>query len=259
MDTQEAQIYYIYIITASTIGSLLLVALILIVQFSKKYRKLLTKKVEIEIQAIENERARIESDLHDEPGALLASAKILLSSIAGESEEVQADIQQTITCIDDCMQRLRAIAKGLTPVTLQKKGLIPAIEEYISLIKNNQLCIELVSPKHIEMEEAIAINIYRIILEIIQNTLKHSHASKLKIVIEKSAGKLVILTADNGCGFELQQIKKGSTGLELLARRAQIIGADLNTKSHKDSGTFYNLTLHCKNYKTNDSMQTINS
>ncbi|MEO6406719.1 MAG: ATP-binding protein [Ferruginibacter sp.] len=259
MDTGETQIYYVFLIAACIIGALLLLALILSVQFSKKYRKLLGERVEIEIKAIERERTRIANDIHDEPGALLASAKILLSTIEVANEESRAEIKQSIICIDDCMVRLRCIAKGLTPLTVKKKGLKAALEEYISLIKNNQLTIQLESPNFLEIDEYIAINIYRILLEIIQNTLKHSKASKLRIVIEKAPEKLTILTADNGCGFELEKHHNQSMGLDMVARRAEIIGADLNIRSTKNQGTYYNLTLHCNNYNPNDNMQTINS
>ena len=122
MFTKEDLLYRTILIVTLIIGMIIGCFLLSVIWQQRKFRKLNIKKVEIEIDTLENERKRMAADLHDELGAVLSSMKYKLESIDSVSAVDQIQLDQCIRLAYDIIAKIRRISNALMPVTLLKKG-----------------------------------------------------------------------------------------------------------------------------------------
>jgi signal transduction histidine kinase len=137
--------------------------------------------------------------------------------------------------------RMRAISFDLMPATLREKGLQSAIQAFVNYTANNSgLQIRFITQKEkITLDDQKTIHIYRIVQEIIHNTIKHANAKELIILLNKEHHDLVLSTKDNGQGFDYQQQLKSSSGLGLksLMNRIYLLKAEFFIDSKPGKGT----------------------
>lgn len=204
----------------------------------------------VEIMAIENERKRVASDLHDELGAVLSAVKLRISSIETNSETDGKNIRLALSHIDDIIIKIRYIANDLMPSALFRKGPVNAIAEYIhNFITAAGLDVELIPYNMPQLPQNHQVHIYRILQEIIHNTLKHAKAKNLKIELYANDSNLVILTCDNGIGFNYEgmKYKNSGSGLYSLQTRTDVLGGRIHINSGKGRGTRYYIELPLTN------------
>jgi signal transduction histidine kinase len=246
MHTYEKQFYTAVTIAATVLGMIIVVFTITMIRHQRRYFHLHKVKIRAEISALEQERTRIANDLHDELGPLLSAVRIQINCL---SQSTEADRNIVVTAskyIDDVLTRARAISYNLLPTTLVRKGLIPAVQEYIKKLSANQLLrISLEGEKSIDLPKEMSIHIYRIIQEIIHNVIKHSGASRLVISLNVKDHKLNMRTADDGVGFHYEQKIEACTGFGLLGleSRAEILNAQFNYQSKPGHGTQYSFEI----------------
>ena len=253
MDAHQTSIYTAILITALIVGGILVFFIFSLVRQQKRNNALYKAKILAEITTLENERARVANDLHDELGPLLSAIKFKLSSIETHLPEDELVMQQTSEHIVDIISRMREISNDLMPNTLIRKGLVYAIDEFIGKLGNgithgetiHGLTISFFHQDVPELPKNMAINIYRIVQEIIHNTIKHAKASRLRINISVKDNKLVLQTEDNGTGFDYNDADRTSTGFGLrnLVSRSEIMGGDLYIDSKKGKGTIYTIEI----------------
>ena len=241
MDAQQTKIYTAIIIAALVIGSILIYFIVSLIQQQRKNSRLFKEKIKAEITTLENERSRVSADLHDELGPLLFSVKFKLSGLETTAEDHDA-VEAATAYIDDIIQRIRDISNDLMPGTLVRKGVLYAIEEYIDgLSKNETLKITFTHTDIPELDKAKAINIYRLVMEIIHNTLKHAKAGFLDIEFKRDGDRLILTTQDNGTGFDYEAMKlnNGGLGLRSMLNRAEVMEGDMYVESGPGKGTNY--------------------
>ena len=207
--------------------------------------ELYKSKVRAEITTLENERTRVSADLHDELGPLLFTVKFKISSIEANTED-QKVLGEASSHLDDIIQRIREISNDLMPGTLLRKGVHYAIEEFIdNLAKTTTLHITFIHQDVAELSKEKAINLYRIVQEIIHNTLKHARASDLDIALTSSETKLVLNTQDNGIGFDYltERIENSGLGLRNLLNRTEFMGGNIYIESMPGQGTKYTIEI----------------
>jgi signal transduction histidine kinase len=209
-----------------------------IIQFGKS-------KTFAEIKTLENGRYRMAADLHDEIGPILAAIKLLIASIEFSPED-QKGIEKALRFTDDIIRRVREISNDLRPGTLMRTGLTSAVREFIDNISSSiNVQINFVYSNVPDLPVDISLNVYRIILEIIHNTLKHAKASALHIELVTANQKLVLQTADNGIGFDYQKMKTKSSGLGLLnlLNRTEVMNGEMTVDSRLGHGTRYTIKI----------------
>ena len=246
MDARETSIFSAVLITSIVLGVVLIYFIITIVRHQRRNLRLYKSKILAEITTLEKERARIASDLHDELGPILSAVKFKINSLDIHNDEDQKVLDKSNKHIDEIIRRMREISNDLLPNTLLRKGLIAAIEESIdNFNKDKRIKIIFVHHDMPDILKEKAINIYRIIQEIIHNTVKHAHASELKIELKSTKQNLVILTEDNGKGFDYarQSIENKGLGLRNLLSRTEVLGGDMYIDSKYDKGTKYTFEL----------------
>jgi signal transduction histidine kinase len=246
MDTSEAKLYDSLLIVVAVVGIILLYYIITIIRYQRRSLRMHKEKIQAEIDTLEKERKRIASDLHDELGPLLSAVKLQINSLDTNDPGDQEIIGKSSTHIDSIIRKLREISNNLMPNTLVRKGLQKAIEEFVN---NNQqiygLQIKFICEKELHLDQHKEINIYRIIQEILHNTVKHAEATWLMIKIVVEEDRLLLMTADNGKGFNYFTKVRDNPGLGLrnLQSRAEVMGGELSCQSEPGKGTMYTFEI----------------
>ena len=199
------------------------------------------------VQAQEKERKRIARDLHDEVGAMLSVVKLNINRIEKKTTDSKPPslVTETKSYLDEVIEQVRRISRDLMPPSLEKLGLSFALEDMVSWInKSDQIRIELSGksePVRFEMKKELAV--FRIIQELINNALKHSKASHIFIKMRYTEKYMAVSVADNGIGFNLDELEKTGLGLKNLESRAELMGGQYKMKSYPGKGTFAVLKL----------------
>lgn len=242
MDAQEARIYVAIIITVIVLGIIIGFFAVSMIRHQRRNLELQKANILAEISAMEKERSRIAADLHDELGPVLSVVKFQVD-YAVQSDKVEAEqLEKASVQLDEIIERLRGIANNLMPSALQRKGLIVAVEEYISKIEGTgKMRIEFERPEQIALPEHTSIHVYRTLQEVIHNCVKHADAGKMEIQIERKKGQLRILCRDNGSGFDYERMQREGKGLGLvsLKNRTEILGGKMTVESKKGRGTAF--------------------
>lgn len=196
----------------------------------------------------EEERKRIAQDMHDAISSKLnvvsLNANILANDgdFSGESHKIAETIVKVTGTV---LESSRKIAHDLLPPTLQKFGLRAALEE---------LCDEVEETRKFKLEQAFnykeetlsaeeELHVFRIAQELINNAIKYSEATKLKLKLDVATGQFQFTYKDNGKGFNLSEAKNAKgLGLSGIENRAAILNADLNITTKPGDGLFVEIS-----------------
>jgi signal transduction histidine kinase len=140
--------------------------------------------------------------------------------------------------LDETVSETRHIARNVQPSALLEFGLVTALRDLTARVHGKG--VPHITFQHFGafegIDRAIALNCYRIIQELLQNSLKHAHANEILVQITRTDNQLALLVEDDGAGFDPQQNKKGM-GTDNVARRAQFLKGELSVQSSKGQGT----------------------
>lgn len=247
MHPTETTILTLLLIGAVVLGMILLYFIVTMVRQHRTTQQLHRDKIQAEIRALERERRRIANDLHDDLGPMLASVKFHVTAVEPKTEDDAALIQKVSDLIDEMLTRIREIAFDLMPNALSRKGLIPTLEELIPKAqKFFPLKIEFMhSTSSPELPPEMVVHLYRIILEIIHNTIKHSGATQLFIQLTVSDKEVFFESRDNGIGFDLHKLDEKIEGLGLknLQTRTELMHGEMKIQTEPGKGVQYYLHI----------------
>jgi len=238
----ESKILNITILFSIIIGAIVVYFFVSIIRYHRRYMRLQRERIFAEITIRENERKRISGDLHDSLGPLLSAVKLNISSVEVGDVQDRLVLEKTAKYLDEIIGSMRRISHDLLPNTLERKGLIEAIREFVSQVSHKQTTnIQLYVVKEIQVPKEKEIHIFRMIQEIVHNTLKHAQASNLQIGFSEESGHLLFLAKDDGKGFDKEKALAGSSGLGLrsLESRCEILNGILSLDSKPGDGTNY--------------------
>lgn len=241
MHTSEEQFYTAVIVAAIALGIIIIVFVVTMIRHQRRNAWLYKMRIRAEITTLEKERKRIATDLHDELGPILSAVRIQINHLNLPNEEDKKILNFANKHIDDILAKTREISYNLLPNTLVRKGLVKAVQEYISKLRETHTLIISFEGTDVSLPIDTSVNIYRIIQEIIHNTIKHADALQLTISLQRNNGKLVLTTSDDGKGFDYDKKRESSEGLGLvnLQSRAEILNAKFNFRSIPGYGTQY--------------------
>ncbi len=180
----------------------------------------------------EEERSRIAKELHDDVGAMLTTTKLYFGQITPElpKEELDKIVEKTSGFLDEMIQDVRSISQNLRPVVLEKLGLVEAINSLVQTVNDSgNIEVKLKNSVTKTIVKSKELNIYRIIQELIANTIKHAEASKIRIELKNENEALVIIYQDNGKGFDQTKLahKKG-LGLKNIESRLSVLSGNMD-------------------------------
>ena len=212
-----------------------------IIRHHRRYMKLQREKILAEITIQENERRRIATDLHDSLGPLLSAVKLNINSIDVQAHD-EAVLAKAGKSLDEIIGSMRQISYDLLPHTLEMKGLAEAVKDFIGHMNDRKsLNIQLYVVRDVKIPKEKEIHIFRMLQEIIHNTIKHAKAHNLQIGLSQEENNLLLLTKDDGIGFDPEKVKESSTGLGIksLESRCEILNGILSMESKPGFGTNY--------------------
>lgn len=186
------------------------------------------------INNLDEERSRISQDLHDDIGQSLSIAK---SKINLYNKGQITDLSDLEEGLGEVIQQARSLSHRLHPSYLEKIGLKRSVKSLLDRVEKSSGVIT-----SCELESRIddlnlvkQTQLYRILQECINNTLKHAEAKSIKVSIEKKEGEYIFLYQDNGKGFETNEQQFG-LGMMTIKERAQKIDGKVNIISQPNKG-----------------------
>ncbi|SMD33047.1 Signal transduction histidine kinase [Reichenbachiella faecimaris] len=237
-----------------TSGLLLLTIFLLFNRYKHKQRALLAEEKAINqklgfkslIEGEEKERKRIAQELHDGLGQLLSTARLNISALEDMVKtEVDKQWQNSLKLIDDAVTEVRHISHNMMPNALISIGFEAALKEQIHIINDaGQVKVHCELPKEkINFEESEAIALYRVIQEVLNNSLKYSAAQNIWVIIANTNG-IEVSIKDDGKGFDTNQIKSTSgIGWQNIESRIELLNGELNIQTGKGAGCEVNIKL----------------
>lgn len=189
--------------------------------------------IQASIQGEEEERMRIAAELHDDVGATLSSIRLFLSAVAQDPSDGDI-INQSRDLLDDSIGKIRNISHKLQPATLFHLGLQTSLQAMADMLnKTGTVRVEYVACGTLpRLHESIELSAYRIVQELISNTLKHAHANSVTLETEMMEDGLRLSLTHNGAGMtqEMYQhliYKKGAIGLKNIVNRLKSVNASI--------------------------------
>jgi len=194
----------------------------------------------------EQERTRLAKDLHDGLGGMLSGIKYSLNHVKGNllmtPDNAQA-FERSIDMLDSSIQEMRRVAHNMMPEVLIKYGLDTALKEFCHEIDRTgviRVNYQSVGVTDMGLEKSTAVIIYRIVQELVNNTLKHAHAKNLLIQLHQSVQeKLLAVTAeDDGVGFDTEKLKQSDgMGWRNIQNRVEFLKGRVDIQSSPGKGT----------------------
>jgi signal transduction histidine kinase len=240
MDTKETTIYQAVLIAAVVIGGIIFFLVLSLIRLHRRHLLMYRTKVQAEITAMETERSRIAADLHDELGPLLSAVKFKISGVRTLGKEEEKLLAQSQEHIDNIILKMRTISNDLVPNILLRKGLISAVESFVDFINTGfNIKVKFIPGQLPQLAQPSAIHLYRVIQEIVHNTLKHARADKLVIRLYCMEDTIIILTRDDGIGFDYDKAAAAGKGLGLhnLESRTDMLKGTCNINTRPGKGT----------------------
>jgi two-component system, NarL family, sensor kinase len=246
MHTAETSLYHAILVSAAIICSIIVYFVITLILQQRHYRKFYNNKLWADISRLEQERKEIAEELHNDFAPILFAARMKFAAITGLSKKGLLLHEEGLSHLDKLTRKLRNFTKELVPGSLLNKGLKQALQDFFDETGTHstvQLSFNVQDLPAFPAEKTI--HVYRIIQEIIFNTIKHSFATSLTIDIYETKDHFTISTADDGKGFEHKEkmAASNSLGLKNIMNRVDLLQGDIHVRSAKNKGTCYFITL----------------
>lgn len=224
-----------------SVGIVLLNRLIEYIDRLNRHRQLTDKRVLTAVlRAEEKTRSDFSKELHDGLGPLLSSAKISLSAVAkDEIDESRREIfDNTLYVVEEALRSLREISNNLSPHVLSDFGLSRGIKNFIdrSASLHNMKISFVTNLRGERYNTDIEVIMYRVVCELVTNSLKHSGCSEIRLSLTSSGDMLELQYSDNGRGFNHQAVMDCGMGLSNMNSRINSLNGSLDIRSSKGKG-----------------------
>ncbi len=183
-------------------------------------------------------RRRIERDLHDGAQQRLISVALQLRGAqAAVPPELHATLEEIVVQIEDALEELQEMARGIHPTILSRGGLAPALK---TLARRSSVPVELDLRAEGRLPEPIEVGAYYVVSEALTNAAKHARAESVTVEVEALDGVLRVCVRDDGVGGA--DLTRGS-GLVGLKDRAEALGGQIAVESSPNAGTAVRVEL----------------
>jgi signal transduction histidine kinase len=191
------------------------------------------------LETAANERARLGRDLHDGIAPLLAGAGLTAEALRkgmtpGTADE--QDAERLAARLRNAATEIRRLAHDLQPAPVEDRGLEAALADYIATLEGPEvprirLRVEVAG----SLPPTVAQGAYLVVLEAINNVVRHAHAERCDVGVTLASGELVLHVADNGDG--LAQPYVSGIGITSMRSRVQSLGGGFALGAAPDGGT----------------------
>jgi signal transduction histidine kinase/ligand-binding sensor domain-containing protein len=205
------------------------------------------------INSQESERKRIAAELHDSLGQHLLIIKnwaMVAQKSIPNSDPVREPLGEISAAAGQAIEEVRGIAYNLRPYQLERLGLTTAIRDLVSQLEASSsihFFAELADVDGLFSKEG-EIVVYRILQEALNNTIRHSGATQVRIIIVRTINEVELTIRDNGKGFDPQAIRfrtpgRSGFGLFGIAERVRMLQGQMDIQSAPEEGSIINISL----------------
>ncbi len=255
---QKAQLQKRRILNYILIGSaavLLILSLLAYRNYNQKKKIQLQRISELEtlqqltateavLKGEEQERTRLAKDLHDGLGGMLSGIKYSFNTMKGNlimtPENTQA-FERSMDMLDSSIKEMRRVAHNMMPEALVKFGLDTALKDFCNDINQSgalQVNYQPIGMENAVIEQTTAITIYRIVQELINNTMKHAAAKNAVVQVSKTNNEISITVEDDGKGFDTSILNHSKgIGWSNIQNRVEFLKGKLDVHSQAGKGT----------------------
>jgi two-component system, NarL family, sensor kinase len=199
----------------------------------------------------EQERTRLAKDLHDGLGGMLSGIKYSFNTMKGNmimtANNAQA-FERSMDMLDSSIKEMRRVAHNMMPEALVKFGLDTALKDFCNEIQQSgalYISYQSIGLQNMVIDQTISITIYRIVQELLNNTMKHAVAKNAIVQITKSDNQLSVTVEDDGKGFDTTIINN-STGMgwSNITNRVEFLKGKLDIDSQTGKGTSIHIEIN---------------
>lgn len=192
-------------------------------------------------EVVVQERNRLARELHDSVSQQLFAASMMISAInetdSSDLQHIKKKMQMVEKMIHQSQLEMRALLLHLRPVALKGKSLSEGAEELLyELTQKVPMDIEW-SVESLTLEKGLEDHLFRILQESVSNTLRHAKAHSLNVMLIERDHNIILRIVDDGIGFDVEEGKTSSYGLQNMQERAFEVGGTLKVVSVKNQGT----------------------
>lgn len=201
--------------------------------------QLLRSRVEIQELTLKT----ISQEIHDNIGQLLSLVKLNLHSL---SKKIGDDsLHETYLLLSQVIGDLRNLNSSFNPDHVMRDGVLAAIDKELALINRSKaFLIEFKKNGDFSnLSHEKQVMLFRMVQEALQNAVKHSQATEIKLQVEGGRSDTTISVSDNGSGFLLNVAKSRGMGLSNLEERAKLLQGHLSIFSYPGAGTNVSITV----------------
>lgn len=224
----------------------------LLEELQQAHQKLQAYAGQAEELAVAKERNRLARELHDSVaqtlyGLTLQAEAALRKLNVGETGEVASYLREIRDSSQQALKETRLLIFELRPPILEKEGLVPALRARLESVENRSGLRTQVNLQEVgRLPAGVEAGLYGISSEVLNNILKHAHASEVKVSLQEAAGRIVLEITDNGIGFNANSTDfHGGVGLKGMMERAEQIGGKLQICSG-EKGTQVKVEVACE-------------
>lgn len=194
-------------------------------------------------RSLEEERARLSRELHDEVGQTLTAINLNLAWLASRSQAWDAPARERLDeakqFVNQMLESIRMLSTSLRPPILDNRGLLEAIRSYAGEFSRRAgiACRVVASPSDLEVPDPIATTLFRILQEAVTNVARHARADRCGIFLKLSGQNLELKVRDNGVGAVPKRLEGvQSLGIAGMRERAASVGGALTIENRPDGG-----------------------
>jgi PAS domain S-box-containing protein len=210
-------------------------------------RKMMEQKImEAIFRTQEESQGRYAQELHDGLGPVLSTVKMYIEWLCSDKNTLNRDLikSKSLHAVDEAINQTKEIANNLSPHVLQRFGLINALKNHADRLKD-KCTITIYSKITERLPSDFEIMLYRVLLECINNSIKHARAENISILLDKEELKILVTYKDNGKGFDVQKAMNETNGMGLfnIKNRIKLIGGEICIQSTIGKGTTIDIIL----------------
>ncbi len=198
------------------------------------------------IKAQEEERQTISSNIHDDLGALLTSARISIANMLNlENVQNAEQLKHLSDVVTQASKSAKTASNALTPNTVSKYGLKGAIIDLPNIYRFADVQIEVQYDIQSNIDSFVEISIYRIVNEIVNNSVKYSQAKNIIVILKEIENRAIeISVSDNGIGFDESKIQDTSNGINNIRNRVNLLNGKMNLETSIGKGCAYFININ---------------
>jgi signal transduction histidine kinase len=194
------------------------------------------------VTAQEEERRRIQRDLHDGLGPVLASMRLRLEACLDAAQAGPSDLADELERLHELVGQastdIRRLVYDLRPPALDQLGLVPALRQHTERFSRETGIAVQLSAETMTLAAAAEVAIFRIVQEALTNVHKHARAAQVTIRLGGLGEALLLEICDDGVGgVTASRSVYGGTGVASMRERAELLGGTLVMRSPPGAGT----------------------